>query len=35
MSKGLKLDTVKVIVGGENPWACVEMKTLGTSVTGD
>ncbi len=35
MSKGLKLDIVKVIGGGENLWVCVEMKTPGRSVTGE
>lgn len=34
MSKGIKLDIVNVVGGGDSPWACVEMKTVAKTKAG-
>ena len=35
LSKGIKLDIVHVIGGGDSPWACVEMKTQAKAKSGE
>lgn len=34
MNKGLKLDIIQVIGGGDTPWACVEMRTQAKAKSG-
>ena len=34
LSKGIKLDIVRVIGGGDSPWASVEMKTQAKAKSG-